>query len=145
MGSQSHTRTGDRQQRRSCDKNGVWVDSHDHVRSSSGSTASYSEEGGVVSGGTGPSQSQSQERDRGRSSSSSSHHSDCGSIEEEEVDAAVSPMTAAPCSSSSPLDTFGGDNCHLVVIDVNFFPSYKEVPDFPQRLREFLRKKAGMV
>jgi hypothetical protein len=32
----------------------------------------------------------------------------------------------------------------LVVIDVNYFPSYKEVPDFPQRLRRFLRKKAGM-
>ena len=31
-----------------------------------------------------------------------------------------------------------------LVIDVNFFPSYKEVADFPQRLRRFLRKKAGM-
>ena len=32
----------------------------------------------------------------------------------------------------------------LVVIDVNYFPSYKEVPDFPDRLRRFLRMKAGM-
>ena len=32
----------------------------------------------------------------------------------------------------------------LVVIDVNYFPSYKEVPDFPRRLRKFLRQKAGM-
>jgi len=31
----------------------------------------------------------------------------------------------------------------LVVIDVNYFPSYKEVGDFPDRLRAFLRKKAG--
>ena len=33
----------------------------------------------------------------------------------------------------------------LVVIDVNYFPSYKEVPDFPRRLRKFLRQKAGMA
>jgi hypothetical protein len=32
----------------------------------------------------------------------------------------------------------------LVVIDVNYFPSYKEVPDFPKRLRRFFRSKAGM-
>jgi hypothetical protein len=39
-----------------------------------------------------------------------------------------------------------GDYGHfeLVVIDVNYFPSYKEVPDFPRRLRKFLRQKAGM-
>jgi hypothetical protein len=30
----------------------------------------------------------------------------------------------------------------LVVIDVNFFPSYKEIPDFPHRLRSFLRQSA---
>ena len=30
----------------------------------------------------------------------------------------------------------------LVVIDVNYFPSYKEVGDFPLRLRQFLGKKA---
>lgn len=33
----------------------------------------------------------------------------------------------------------------LVVIDVNYFPSYKEVPDFPQKLRKFLRQKANMT
>ena len=29
-----------------------------------------------------------------------------------------------------------------MVIDVNYFPSYKEVSDFPTRLRRFLKKKA---
>lgn len=33
----------------------------------------------------------------------------------------------------------------LLVVDVNFFPSYKEVGDFPQRLRSFLRKRAGLA
>ena len=37
------------------------------------------------------------------------------------------------------------DVSELVVIDVNYFPSYKEVPDFPMRLRKFLRQKAGMA
>lgn len=32
----------------------------------------------------------------------------------------------------------------LLVVDVNFFPSYKEVPDFPSQLRAFLRKCAGL-
>lgn len=31
----------------------------------------------------------------------------------------------------------------FVIIDVNFFPSYKEVSDFPSRLRTMLRKKSG--
>ena len=29
----------------------------------------------------------------------------------------------------------------LLVVDVNFFPSYKEVPDFPQRFVDYLRRK----
>ena len=33
----------------------------------------------------------------------------------------------------------------LIVIDVNYFPSYKEVPDFPHRFRKFLRERAGML
>lgn len=33
---------------------------------------------------------------------------------------------------------------NLVVIDVNFFPSYKEVPDFPTRLRTFLRCRQAL-
>ena len=37
------------------------------------------------------------------------------------------------------------DDAELVVIDVNYFPSYKEVPDFPNKLRKFLRFKAGMA
>lgn len=32
----------------------------------------------------------------------------------------------------------------LLVIDVNFFPSYKEVKDFPLRFRAFLRQRAGL-
>ena len=32
----------------------------------------------------------------------------------------------------------------ILVIDVNFFPSYKEVGDFPQRLCALLRQKAGL-
>ena len=32
----------------------------------------------------------------------------------------------------------------ILVIDVNFFPSYKEVGDFPQRLSALLRSKAGL-
>ena len=31
---------------------------------------------------------------------------------------------------------------HLLVIDINYFPSYKEVSDFPARLRQFLLKKS---
>lgn len=31
----------------------------------------------------------------------------------------------------------------ILVIDINFFPSYKEVPDFPTRLRQYFRKRAG--
>lgn len=33
----------------------------------------------------------------------------------------------------------------LVVIDVNYFPSYKEVKDFPFRLKSFLRSKSSIV
>ena len=36
------------------------------------------------------------------------------------------------------------DTTELLVIDVNFFPSYKEVTDFPARLRTFLRQRAGL-
>jgi inositol-1,3,4-trisphosphate 5/6-kinase/inositol-tetrakisphosphate 1-kinase len=32
----------------------------------------------------------------------------------------------------------------MLVIDVNFFPSYKEVPDFPTKLRAYLRRAAGL-
>ncbi|EWM20582.1 hypothetical protein Naga_101460g1, partial [Nannochloropsis gaditana] len=37
----------------------------------------------------------------------------------------------------------GGWEAELVVVDVNFFPSFKEVEDFPARLRAFLRERAG--
>ena len=43
-------------------------------------------------------------------------------------------------SSSVPEEQEGG--AKLVVIDVNFFPSYKEVPDFPRRLRSLLRLRS---
>lgn len=35
-------------------------------------------------------------------------------------------------------------DCNIEVIDVNFFPSYKEVQDFPVRLRAYLKDRAGM-
>ena len=119
-------RDSQNQSHRSGGKNGFCENAHDRVRVSS--SGACNDEGETCL-------SQSQERGRVRSLS---HHSDCGSIEEEFA------RMHGPCSTSS-LDNFGGDNNHLVVIDINFFPSYKEVPDFPQRLREFLRKKAGMV
>lgn len=31
----------------------------------------------------------------------------------------------------------------LMIIDVNYFPSYKEVKDFPTKLKNYLRKKAS--
>jgi hypothetical protein len=54
-----------------------------------------------------------------------------------------------PNASPSPDTTMAFHDSNLdehsrfVVIDVNFFPSYKEVKDFPSRLRSFLREKAG--
>lgn len=39
-----------------------------------------------------------------------------------------------------PRSACGG---RIVVVDVNYFPSYKEIGDFPQRLRTFLRRTAG--
>jgi hypothetical protein len=32
----------------------------------------------------------------------------------------------------------------LVIIDINFFPSYKEIPDFPDKLCKYMRKRAGL-
>jgi hypothetical protein len=37
--------------------------------------------------------------------------------------------------------SFGGNR--VVVVDVNYFPSYKEIGDFPQKLRAFLRRTAA--
>jgi inositol-1,3,4-trisphosphate 5/6-kinase/inositol-tetrakisphosphate 1-kinase len=38
-----------------------------------------------------------------------------------------------------------GDNSEdMLIIDVNYFPSYKEVSDFPTKLRSYLRRRAGM-
>ena len=53
----------------------------------------------------------------------------------------------ASCSTAcmAGADVLSGEEdsleLELVVIDVNFFPSYKEVTDFPVRLRKFLRSK----
>lgn len=47
-------------------------------------------------------------------------------------------------SHSSPDVGVAAPERDLVVIDVNFFPSYKEVEDFPFRLKKFLRKRAGL-
>lgn len=48
------------------------------------------------------------------------------------------------CTNHNPASSIGIDKDDLVVIDVNYFPSYKEVPDFPRKLRRFFRSKAGM-
>lgn len=37
------------------------------------------------------------------------------------------------------------EDAPLLIVDVNFFPSYKEVPDFPRLLRGHLRKRAGFA
>jgi hypothetical protein len=31
----------------------------------------------------------------------------------------------------------------VIIVDVNYFPSYKEVTDFPRRLRQYLKKLAS--
>lgn len=36
------------------------------------------------------------------------------------------------------------DEDQFLIIDVNFFPSYKEVHDFPSRLRKMLRNKSSL-
>ena len=36
-----------------------------------------------------------------------------------------------------------GDDNKILIIDVNFFPSYKEVSDFPSKLRRHFRRKAN--
>lgn len=43
----------------------------------------------------------------------------------------------AGCSPESHKD-------NLVIIDINFFPSYKEIPDFPEKLCRYMRKRAGL-
>ena len=35
--------------------------------------------------------------------------------------------------------------CNIQIIDVNFFPSYKEVEDFPVRFKAYLRQRAGLL
>ncbi len=51
----------------------------------------------------------------------------------------------SPGSSSSSYEeglcnNFTNGPVDLVVVDVNFFPSYKEVPDFPEKLCQYLVK-----
>ena len=45
---------------------------------------------------------------------------------------------------SLPLEGNENGERQLLVVDVNFFPSYKEVSDFPHILRAFLRRTAGL-
>ena len=68
----------------------------------------------------------------------------------------IVPSSSSPSSSSSfPVRRIGGNKeeeedegegegegeGELLIVDVNFFPSFKEVQDFPARLRSFLREK----
>jgi hypothetical protein len=47
-------------------------------------------------------------------------------------------------SSSSSNIRSNSQDPTIMVIDINYFPSYKEVIDFPSRLRRFLRSKANI-
>lgn len=47
-------------------------------------------------------------------------------------------------SSSSSNISCNSQDPTIMVIDINYFPSYKEVIDFPSRLRRFLRSKANI-
>jgi hypothetical protein len=49
--------------------------------------------------------------------------------------------TMSSTSTTVESGTYSFRKDSLVVIDVNYFPSYKEVTDFPQRLRLFLNQK----
>lgn len=57
-------------------------------------------------------------------------------------------LAASQLSEAFQLEIFGFDvivdkaTGDLVVVDVNYFPSFKEIPDFPALLRAFLRRKA---
>jgi hypothetical protein len=51
----------------------------------------------------------------------------------------ISAASEATVGTNSVTQLEGTQNLH--VIDVNFFPSYKEVEDFPSRLRAFLRSR----
>ena len=72
-------------------------------------------------------------------------------IEADSIDMKVDSVSIAAVESEMLSDLLMNDDdvekdleLELVVIDVNYFPSYKEVPDFPMRLRRFLREKAVM-
>ena len=50
-----------------------------------------------------------------------------------------------PVQHSNSADLCGtGAAAEVVVIDVNYFPSYKEVCDFPHRLKRFLASRKAM-
>ncbi len=45
-------------------------------------------------------------------------------------------------TGSDPIEGEEEGESPVMVIDVNYFPSYKEVPDFPQRLKRYLWRLA---
>jgi inositol-1,3,4-trisphosphate 5/6-kinase/inositol-tetrakisphosphate 1-kinase len=56
-------------------------------------------------------------------------------------------ITKSSLSSSDSPDSAGdtnndGDDHVLMVVDVNYFPSYKEVPNFPSLLAKYLTDRA---
>lgn len=59
-------------------------------------------------------------------------------------DVIIPQSTATTVAALSPYSS-GGGVPEILIIDINFFPSYKEVSDFPSKLRRFFRKKAGLV
>jgi hypothetical protein len=68
-----------------------------------------------------------------------------------EVCPAVVSQAAEQLKRHLGLELFGFDlivargTGELLVVDVNYFPSFKEVEDFPARLRAFLRAKAAVA
>lgn len=50
-------------------------------------------------------------------------------------------ILACPHDDTDTVSDQHNDASSILVIDINFFPSYKEVPDFPARLRSYLRHR----
>jgi hypothetical protein len=57
---------------------------------------------------------------------------------------AIVPSHASAGSGGSGGGGGGGGAGGVTVIDVNYFPSYKEVRDFPARLRRFLASRRSV-
>ena len=58
----------------------------------------------------------------------------------------IIPVSASINSNEGASEcTSEGVYRNIEIIDVNFFPSYKEVEDFPEKLKSYLRRRAGFI